>query len=328
MGKIIVLDIRGDRQGMGMQRMLADGAFPDKLAEAIKHIMGDVYPFEEQEGDSDLCPGIGFPVQKPIHAVLNHLYATAQKPNVPEEALATVKDEAENVMDVDGDFDDEMKSMVLQGSKKVYNRILEDGTEINVEVTSPTEKKAMSDPIAALKRLTSKRKSASIKDRNDSFGLDVDKLFKVAGYLHIADSSFKEDMNKLAKKTAESGRIVFSAKECADNALLNKCVKKIAELSGETTDKVVEKSKSDADSQFKDMFNGQVTDKRKFTKKPFDSFDSAVKALGKQVAELICDKTSGNIVQSKLKDLEEYADEDSLMSKLADRVAHTLKWAD
>lgn len=325
---MIILDLRGDRHGMGLKKMMDDGAFPDGLKEALGDIMPDVFPFEETEKTRDICPGVGFPAHDPIHAILNYLYATAQRPMLGPDVMDKVKSEAKNVMDIDGGFDEDMKQTILRGSTKVYNRVLDDGTEIKVEVTSPIEKEASADPIEVLQRFRKKKKASAMEGRVEAARFDVDKFLNKIANLRAASPELANLMTKITETVKKTGSVVIDMQTCKADVILNTCIGKVAELTGDIPSKVIGEGMADKESGSKLMFNGELVDRRKFTKKPFDSYGNAKKAVGKQVAELICSKETGNIEEDKLKNLEEFASEDSLMSKLADRIVNALRWKD
>jgi hypothetical protein len=326
MPKMIILDLRGDRHGMGLRKMMDDGAFPDNLKEALGDIIPDVFPFEETDKTRDICPGVGFPAHDPIHAILNHLYATAQRPMLEPEVMDKVSSEAKNVMDVDGEFDDDMKQTIMRGSTKVYNRVLDDGTEIKVEVSSPNEKEASMDPIEVLKRFSKRKKASAMEGKISSIRFDVDKFLTKIANLRAASPELEGVMTDVVESVRKTSAVVIDFESCTKDVALNKCIGKVAELTGNSPSKVIEEGIADNSSDSKLMFHGELVDKRKFNKKPFDSYSNAKKALGKQVAELICSKDTGNVEESKLKNLEEFAAEDSLMSKLSDRIVNALRW--
>jgi len=326
MGKMIILDLRGDRHGMGLRKMMDDGAFPDSLKDALQDVMPDVFPFEDTENTRDICPGLGFPVQDPIHAIINHLYATAQRPMMQAEDLDKVRAEATNVMDADGDFDEDMKKTVLQGSKKVYNRTLANGTEIKVEVTTPMEKEAAADPLRALQRFRKKKTASALGKKTAGLKFDIDKFLNKVANLRAGSPQLKDAMQKVSDNVRKTGLVVLNVEDCKSNHELNECISKVAKLTGKKPGEVIEEGVADDESGNKTMFHGELIDTRKLTKKPFDSYANAKKAVGKQVAELVCSKATGNVDLTKLKDLEDFAESDSLMSKLADRIVNVLRW--
>ena len=325
MPRAIIVHLGNDRNGSAMRQMMQDGAFPPRLTSALDDVFPDVFPFDEKEHTRDMCPGIGFPTHSPMHSIMNMLYATAQRPSISTEDMDGMTKEVSDVMDIEEGFDSEMKSMVLRGSTKIYNRILSDGTEIKIEISKPSKKEASLDPLLGLRKEASAMVDKKKKALVSGFRLDVDKFLRGTFNLTVGDPGYKDDMSKLISKTATTG-VVLTLAQCRKNAELQQCIKKVAELTGKGESVVIGDSEADPDSEYKQMFYGEVVDTRKFKKKPFDTYSSAVKAVGKQVAEVVCAKKSGNIDPKKLKSLETFAAEDVLMGKLADRLVGVLRW--
>ena len=317
--KIIVIDIGSDRMGNAMNTMLDDGAFPPRLGQIIKSMMGDIYPMEAP-CNREMWPGVGFPVGDPMHVILNYLYGTAQRPSIPEDVMHNMRNEVSNVMECSGGFDEDMKKGILRGSTKIYNRVLSDGTEIKVEIKKPVaESKGLDGVVEDME----KRKTAARKSALKNMSIDADKLIRFTYRAGIGNSAMKDIAVSVFRKASEAGiKLLVSA----HGAFLSDTIRKIAEETGIKEDTVIEETKSDSGTENKCMVAGHVFDRRKFTQYPFDSVENARKACGKQVTDIICDQLTGNIKEDSLQNLGEYSEDDPLMGRLLDKIASLLKW--
>lgn len=315
MPKIIVLDVKSDRGGSGMEQMLNDGAFHPKLGCILKNLMKDIFPVEG-EFSREMWPGVGFPVGDPMHAILNHLYATAQRPLIPADIMAKIAREASNVMEVHGGFDDEIKGMVMRGSSKVYDRVMPDGTHVRIEISKPI------DPMDKLNSMVVNKKASAHAVNAMTF--DCDKLIRKAGYMQLVGHNYDKEVAALLSKVKEHNTFALNVKQAGSE--IENLVTRMANDSKVSTDTVLNSGAPDIDSKYKALVNGVVIDTRKLKAKPFDSFQNATKAVGKQVADIVCDRLSGNISMDKLKQLEEFAANDPLMEKLLDNLTSILVW--
>lgn len=324
MPKIIVIDVKKDRGGDIMRQMLDDGAFPDRLSSVLRDIIPEVFPMQESSGQREMWPGVGFPVSNPMHAIMNYLYATAQRSMVPPEIMSDMRREADNVMEISGGFDDDIKKEILSGSKKVYNRVLDDGTEIKIEITKPVKKEDFAE-IDGLIKAAGHRKQAAADRAYDTMRVDLDKLGQVIDRASIfhPGKGFESDFDTVARKAASA--VVIPVK--GNEEWLGGFVHKVAEATGESEELIAKKLLAGKGSDNKKVVNGALVDSSRFGKYPFDSIENATKAIGKQAAELMCNE-SGNIDITKLKALESYGEEDPVLGRALDRIIPYIEWKD
>jgi len=258
-------------------------------------------------------------VNDPMHAIINYLYATAQKNVVPSEVMNDMRTEASNVMEASGGFDNDMKSEVLKGSKKIYNRTLLDGTEINIEIT---KKESSDQGIDGIIEDINTKKAEFRKRAAENMTVDADKIFKQAYIAAIVDKSLEKDMFELGGVARDKVRV--STVKHAE--LLERMIRKIAVVNDTDTNNVISQVMADNNTDNKVMVAGELLDSRKFDKYPFNSVSNARKAVGKQVADILTDKLSGNVTEEKLKQVETFGAEDPLGSKLLDKIVMLLKY--
>lgn len=323
MAKMIIIDMKRDKGGDIMKQMIGDGAFPDRLSQALQGIMGDMYPMDEKPCMREMWPGQGFPVSDLMHAILNYMYATAQRPHIPPEVMNNMRTEVSNVMEASGGFDEDLQKEVISGSRKVYNRVLSDGTEIKIEISKPVAKQ--SSGIDSVIEDIKNRKTASAEASYKTLKVDLDKLAirlnKVAQF--FPDKNIIADLDEVVRKAAANCVIPVIGNEY----WLSGMISKIAEASGDSSDKVVSDVVADKSSGNKLVVYGQLVDKSKFCEYPFNDRGSAVKAIGSQATDLICNN-NGNIEAAKLKSLEEYAEEDPVIGRVLDRLVPYIGWKD
>lgn len=329
MQKIIVIDVANDTNGQFMRQAINQGAFPKRVGMRLGNILGSItqrsqckpvrFQWEDQSS---------FPVSNPIDAIMNYLYATMQRPLIPSNIMQKMFGEAKDIMEVmedSDDFDPEIKSEILKGSKHVFNRVLEDGTEVRIEITSPAtrKKKEEAEAEAELPNLvktlekTAMRKAASVARQ---LTVDIDKMVKVAREASIVDPEYKEVAKGLAKM-AEAG-VAISYKD--NSALVDSFIKRASEDLDLDPKELLMDISADDKTEDKVLIHGTLVDKTKLQDYPFDSKSNAVKAVGKQVVDIVCDG-KGAVSLDKLQDLEEAAHDNPVIDRLMDQLMPLLE---
>jgi len=322
MKQIIIIDSRSDRGRGFLNRMQEDGAIPEGIAPLIAKLISEYSPekdmFDEAPGEYAWPERDLFPMSSIPEAMLNHLYATAQA-GVPDKVTCELKRKLLDVMqgaDQDEGEDPNFRSAIMQGSLKKYHKVLPDGTQIDVTITSP-KAVPVEDEVDELPEPSYEKESY----------LDLDKAVEVFSKL----GHFEEGMDRVAEVLASAAikniKVAYAdgVKEFLDGVLdIREGNKKL------TLDKkaILSKIAADGDTDSKEIVGGFTIDKRRLNKAPYDSEDSAKKALSSRAFDLLWDKYKGGLSIYKIKQFYDISRGDPMLERVMDDVLRSVRYRD
>jgi len=325
---IIIVDVAQDANREYLNSVIEQDAFPQPLACALKRMMGGIKPMNvpakfmwpEQKA---------FPVASPLDAIMNYIYATTQRPRIPEIIFRNMRSEVSDIMDASQEFEPELKSMIMSGSKKVFNRVLADGTKIKVEVETPLERQnklskeegGLEEIVSSIKKTAAKR----VDDKIKNLHVDLDKMVWVCR----KQAWHNSDLDKLAVALAKEASVTgIKIPYVGNEKIVVGFIQKIAELSGADASDVLASISANRRTDDKVIVDGNLLDKAKFRQYPFNSKENAVKAVGKQVCDILCDDASGNISETKIRSIESASEDNPVLSRIIDQLVPMLQMED
>jgi len=297
----MIIDLKNDTPNHPFLHKILEG---DCVNAETKPII--VAALKKHENFSEGCPYRNlwgsekrFPMRGLMDLILNHVYATAQREEVPTEILQSMQGKLTDMLNAAEMSPDTVKGL-LQGSTKVIEKSTK-GPEGTIKITI--------------------QKSASI---------DLDKV--LSNYVMPAVEFFGPEHRAMKVATMITETIkkygFVLEHEGEVGAFLDELAEDVADVTGENAESILAKTEADEDSTNKMLLGDKLLDKAKFTRYPFDSRDSAEKAITKPAFNLLCDPATGNILESKLIEAEANIDSDIFLSRIYDRVISRLLWSE
>jgi hypothetical protein len=325
---VVVIDAGNDRGFGFLKHLMGDGAIPEALVPMLESFVGGG-PRERQGNCRMMWPEQdAFPVSDIRDLILNHIYATAQN-DVPEPVVQGIKDELYPLIEgapAISDDEAQVKSAIMRGSFKKYKTVTPDGALIEVTITSPNDLSDMS-AMDALKQLTADAERKEMDDDTEKFArIDLDKAIGVFGAFFTDEKmdTLAINMAKMASLTETT--VIPNTGEF--KRMLDTAVDYTAAKYGMSKTALLSKIAATDDDLNKVTVGEFVIDKRKLSKRPYDSRESSKKAISDTMFRKVCDPISGNLRLEKIKAEYEKSKDHPLSERVMDNILKSLRWID